>query len=546
MLQSLCSIDNLSWHRLSATLINIRSSPAMRAHPFVVLQSIIKGTSALAGIPEGSLIFFHLKNKRHTYRMKEADRIPLEVLFCRQTTESVNQWRDAFRSYLSDPQTGRNFDILEMADVEERTMDKLCSEIGTLPEEGELCLEFLTPLPFKIEKDKNRTYISREALIRLFEKRFSRLFGKEIVYEGRKDTFSVLPYYWKYTEIRHLSKSQPGQVQYINGCFGRLYIKGNFKDFLPFLILGSELHAGTKLSNSQGYYILHKEPVGYFEKFFPNKQTMVSVIRDVLERYDDALESLSASEKFPFNEEQYAEELCKQIVSNTYMPSPNTAFLITKRNKTDRLVEQLNFRDLIIQQYVLKTISPFFERMFEDVSIGFRKGISREKSIEMVKSAIAEGYQYVIESDIEDFFPSVDLKRLEELIDFYIPQKDECLKNIIKKSIKNGYILKGRHYERTKGLAQGSPLSPIFANLYLDSLDEQMRQWDVRMIRYADDFIILTKSKEEAENILSRTEAYLSELGLKLKKDKTAIRHVKEGFQFLGMRFARSEVVVEP
>lgn len=534
------------WYRLSATLINIRSSPAMTVHPLTVFQSIIKGTSALAGCPDEPEIFFHLKNKRHTYRMKEADRIAIEIFFCRQTSESVKQWRDTFKSYLSDPQTGRNFDILGMSDLEERTIDKLFSEIGTLPEEGELCLEFLMPLPFKIEQDKNRTHISKQTLIRLFEKRFSRLFGKEIVYESDSDNFSVLPYYWNYTEIRHQSKSQPGQVQYINGCFGKIYIKGSFRDFLPFLVLGSELHTGTKLSNAQGYYILHKEPVGYFEKFFPNKQAVVSVIQDVLERYDDALESLSAAEKFPFNEDQYAEELCRQIAGNTYMPSPNTAFLIKKKNKADRLVEQLHSRDLIVQQYALKTITPFFERMFEDVSIGFRKGISREKSIEMVKSAIAEGYQYVIESDIEDFFPSVDLKQLNELIDFYIPQKDLCLENIIQKSTGNGYVLNGRRYERTKGLAQGSPLSPILANLYLDSFDEQMKQWDVRMIRYADDFIILAKSKDDAENILSRTEAYLSGLGLKLKKEKTAIRHVKDGFQFLGMRFARSEVVVEP
>ncbi len=538
--------SNLRWHRLSAALINVRSSPAMTAHPLTVFQSIIKGASSIAGYADEPLIFFHLKNKRHTYKMKEADRISLEVFFCRHTLESANQWRDAFRAYLSDPETGRNFDILEMADVEERTIDKLFSEIGTLSEEGELCFEFLMPLPFKIEKDKNRTHISKQTLIRLFEKRFSRLFGKEIIYKSDGDNFSILPYYWNYTEIRHQSKSQPGQVQYINGCFGKLYIKGRFKDFLPFLVLGSELHAGTKLSNAQGYYILHKEPVGYFERFFPNKQTIVSVIRDVFERYDDALESLSATEKFPFNKDQYAEELCRQIAGNTYVPLPNTAFLIKKRSKADRLVEQLNFRDLIVQQYALRTISQAFERMFEDVSIGFRKGISREKSIEMVKSAIAEGYQYVIESDIEDFFPSVDLKRLTELIDFYIPQKDICLKNIIQKSIRNGYVLNGKHYERTKGLAQGSPLSPILANLYLDSFDEQIKRWDVRMIRYVDDFIILTKSKEEAENILSRTEAYLSELGLKLKKEKTAIRHIKDGFQFLGMKFARSEVVVEP
>ena len=90
------------------------------------------------------------------------------------------------------------------------------------------------------------------------------MFGREIVYQSDDDQFSILPYYWRHTEIKHASMSQPGQTQYINGCAGKLYIKGQFKDFLPFLLLGSEIHTGTKISNSQGYYLLHKESPGFF------------------------------------------------------------------------------------------------------------------------------------------------------------------------------------------------------------------------------------------------------------------------------------------
>ncbi len=99
------------------------------------------------------------------------------------------------------------------------------------------------------------------------------------------------------------------------------------------------------------------------------------------------------------------------------------------------------------------------------------------------KAKDKQGYQYVIESDIEDFFPSVDIRILSGLLDFYIPQNDTCLKNIILKSIKNGYVLNGVFYDRIKGLAQGNPLSPVLANLYLDSFDERMKLWNVRMVR---------------------------------------------------------------
>lgn len=648
--------SDLRWHRLSMTVMNIRSLPAMSAHPFSVFQAIIKGVSlrlssrpdaassqntetpvvfvhphpdpppsgaresdsqsvniALApdekrigganeatellpggklveetkrgemtgkGLPDGHLIegkarepliIFHTRGRRHSLKMREYDKVFLEICFFRKGRAYVRQWRDAFQAYLSDPVTGRNFDIVALGDVEERNFGQLAGEMDVRHTEGELCLEFLTPFPFTPEKGKARTYLAKTAFVRSLEKRFSRLFGREIVYRSQNDRFSVLPYYWNYTEIRHASLSQPGQTQYINGCVGKFYIKGCFRDLLPFLLLGSEVHAGAKLSNSQGYYLLHKEPPGYFQPFFPNKKVIVSVIRDVINRYDQALQALSETEKYPFEENQYAEHLFQLIVSDTYLPTPNVAFTIRKKSGVDRVVEQLSFRDLIMQQYLLKVISTVFDRFFEPESIGFRKGVSRQRSVGMVQDAIAEGYQYVIESDIEDFFPSVDLAILGGLLDHYLPQSDVCLKTTLLKLIRTGFVLNGTHYERRKGLAQGSPLSPILANLYLDSFDEQIRQWGllsphedagaqgdaqrtavnkavsrgVRLVRYADDFIILTRTKEEAEDVLSDTEAYLSSLGLKIKKEKTAIRSLRDGFHFLGIRFERSAALVE-
>lgn len=651
-------LSDLRWHRLSATVMNIRSLPAMSAHPFSVFQAIMKGVSLLPVSPSAAallpnkespaasacprpapaplmgnespeltgdlspvpgeertggaegdaeplpretspagetqhgetdgesprgkkgeearepLIIFHARGRRHSLKMREYEKVSLDIFFFRKGHGYVRQWRDAFQAYLSDPVTGRNFEVVTLGDVEERSFGQLAGEADNLPDEGEICLEFLTPFPFKPEKGKARTYLARTAFIRSLEKRFSRLFGREIVYRGQDDRFSLLPYYWNYTEIRHSSLSQPGQTQYINGCVGKLYIKGCFRDFLPFLLLGSEVHAGTKLSNSQGYYLLHKESPGYFQSFFPNKKIIVSVIRDVINRYDHALQALSETEKYPFDENQYAENLFQLIVSNGYLPTPHIAFTIKKKSGVDRVVEQLSFRDLIVQQYLLKVISTVFDRFFEAESIGFRKGVSRQRSIGMIQSAIAEGYQCVIESDIEDFFPSVDLDILEHLLDCSIPQNDVCLKNILLKLIRNGFILNGTYYERRKGLAQGGPLSPILANLYLDSFDEQIKRWGlashdedagtdhakggagnktaggnasrgVKLIRYADDFIILTRTKEEAEGVLSDTESYLSTLGLKIKKEKTAIRSLRDGFHFLGIRFERSAVLVE-
>jgi len=529
--------SSLRWHRLSTALINIRSSPAMTAHPLSVFQAIIKGVTASIGDAGEPLVFFHIKDRKHTYRMRQTDRINLEIFFCRQDFAYVSRWRDAFKAYIADPLTGKNFDIIELKEAEERSLDKVRADAWALHEEGELCLEFLTPTPFTHSKNRHRTYLTTERFVSLFEKRFQKLFGIEIAYNKKQgDDFRVLPYYWNYTEIRHPSLSQPGHTKYINGCSGKLYLKGRWSGLLSFLILGSELHAGIDITYGRGYYKMHADTPGYFTGFFPNKKAVISVIRDVIDRYDDALESLSIKEQFPFNEEEFATGLCNSITAGEYIPSPNTAFIIRKKGGSERIVERLGFRDLIVQQYILRTITESFDRMFEESSIGFRKGISRQKAIEMVQEAVREGYTYVIESDIEDFFPSVDLRLLMQIIDYMLPSKDTLLKEVIRKCFSAGYTLNGVYNERTRGLAQGSPLSPALANLYLDSFDEEVRTWDVKMIRYADDFIIMSRSREDAKAVLPRAENFLSFLGLKIKKEKTAIKHFKEGFDFLGMK----------
>ena len=209
-------------------------------------------------------------------------------------------------------------------------------------------------------------------------------------------------------------------------------------------------------------------------------------------------------------------------------------------------MEQLSFRDLIVQEYLLQAFAETAERIFEEQSIGFRKGASRESAIEMIRRAVADGYRYVIESDIEDFFPSVDLNTLDKLLGYYLPEKDGVFRSIIQKIVRNGYVLNGTYHDRVRGLAQGSPLSPLLANLYLDSFDEVTEKWGVKLVRYADDFIILTKTREQAEATLMEAAEYLSGLGLRLKKEKTSIKPVQEGFQFLGIRFSGSEVEVMP
>ena len=110
-------------------------------------------------------------------------------------------------------------------------------------------------------------------------------------------------------------------------------------------------------------------------------------------------------------------------------------------------------------------------------------------------------YEYMIESDIEEFFPSVDLQVLHRLLDSILPTGDTMIKHLLEKLTGNGYLLEGRFHERLKGLALGNPLSPCLATLYLDSFDEYIKELDVKLIRCEDDFIIQCKSRDDVETI---------------------------------------------
>lgn len=541
--------NHIYWYRLKIDLINVRYGPIVKEHPVSIIQAIIKGTTSNA-FPGQDIsqypILFHIKNKSHKFQLYENSLVPIEVFFVRMSEDEIEQWRKSLQDYLNHPETGKNFDIVNISPIEQRNLKCLYDELDVNHlRTNELCLDFLMPVPFKPTKNCNRTFIDKNQFIQLFTERFRRLFNHNFNYQREQDDFALLPYYWRYTEIRHFDKNNPKKIQYINGCFGRLYLKGKFSDFLPYLILGSELHCGTRLANSQGYYRLYLASLGYFDRYLSNKSAIIQTIRNVIEKYDSVETELSTT-KQPFNEETLAEELLSAVKQRSYQPSPNKAFLIKKKSGGERLIEQVSFKDLILQQYLLKILYPIFENIFEPESIGYRHGVSREKAVAMVKEAISQGYQYVIESDIEDFFPSVDLNILKKLIDFYLPAKDVMTRDLLQKFIDNSYVLDNKICTRKQGLAVGSPLSALLANLYLDAFDEKIKQWDVKLIRYADDFIILAKTKSDAENILSQTETYLSELGLKLNRTKTAIKPIKGGFSFLGIRFERSEIKVEP
>lgn len=233
--------------------------------------------------------------------------------------------------------------------------------------------------------------------------------------------------------------------------------------------------------------------------------------------------------------------LHKELNSGTYKPG----ILLTFERKTDsgkiRLLNILNVRDRVAQSAALYVLEPIIDSELEKESFAYRKGFSREGAAQQISYLYKQGYCWILDADIEKFFDRVEhsilLNKLRCVVD------NSKTIELIKKWIQPEYLYKNKKHKQTIGLPQGAVISPILANLYLDSFDEEIKKSGLKMVRFADDFIILSKSKPAATEALKISEKILAELKLELNEDKTQITNFQEGFKYLGYLFVKSVIV---
>lgn len=496
-------ITFLKWYRLSA-LFHAQPSPsAKKSHPVSVFQAIIKAVSsqtpAFVSLDNTALPIFHMRGKKHTFSFKPHEPFMVDFFFCLHSPTEIAQWRQNLLLYLATPVYGETVGLQSISEVEERCYPNLIAENPALSGQGELCLEYLMPMPFNPTKGKARIAITKEKFIHLFEKHFSQLFGQPVTYEPGDDDFTILPYYWRYTEIKHLSRSQPGNTQYINGTIGKLYIKGRWSQFIPFLLLGAELHTGNKLANAQGYYRILPASVPYFVPHFPHVPDLIMVAKEANRFYASTAKpnTLRVTEKI--NETDFAEKLAVVVQQGNYQAAPNKAWLVQDKENIQRVQEQMTLRDWMVSRYLKKTLYKIFDACIDEDSIGYRKGVPSLQVIEKIAEKTAAGYEHHIQLNLEDFFPAVDLERLRGLLDDFLPEKDTLIRHLLNQLTGNGYILAGQLFERIKGLALGNPLSSCLANFYLSSFDRNFKESGIQFIRSGDTITVFGKSMEDAE-----------------------------------------------
>ena len=242
--------------------------------------------------------------------------------------------------------------------------------------------------------------------------------------------------------------------------------------------------------------------------------------------------------QFAARAEIYLEELEQALKSAEYQPEPIKRVEIPKGDGRMRPLGIPVVKDRIVQTAVKLVIEPIFEREFEDSSYGFRPGRSAKDALGEVDGLIQEGFTHVVDADLESYFDSIPHGELMRRIEARI--SDGQVLKLIGLFLSQDIIQGMKRWTPVGGTPQGAVMSPLLANLYLHPLDRQMKQQGYRMVRYADDFVVLCRSAEQAKAALSEVRVWTEQNGLGLNADKTHVgdcRQAGQGFEFLGYRF---------
>lgn len=232
--------------------------------------------------------------------------------------------------------------------------------------------------------------------------------------------------------------------------------------------------------------------------------------------------------------------LQKEVLRGDYQPQPLKRAWMPREGKTPRALAIPTVKDRVLQTAVALILSPILELEFESASYAYRPQRSVQKAVARIAELRDAGFRWVVDADISAYFDTIDHQRLRELVAHHAP--DVRLQALIGQWLDAPIDEGGRRTVPTKGIAQGSPLSPLLANLYLDELDEAILGQNLHLVRYADDFIILCREKAQAEDALELTSDVLQDLKLGLNNAKTRIAHFSHGFRFLGKQFLNNDI----
>jgi RNA-directed DNA polymerase len=243
-------------------------------------------------------------------------------------------------------------------------------------------------------------------------------------------------------------------------------------------------------------------------------------------------------ERFAAQAERYLQELQHSLEDGSYRPHPVKRVEIPKGDGRTRPLGIPTVKDRIVQTALKMVIEPIFETQFRPGSYGFRPGRSCKDALREVDRLLKEGFAWVVDADLQSYFDGIPHNRLMTLVAASI--SDGPVLSLLEDFLQQDIMKDMARWRPTTGTPQGAVISPLLANLYLHPLDLLMEESGLRMVRYADDFVILCRTEADAMAALRQVEAWVAANGLTLHPDKTRVgdsRQSGQGFDFLGYRF---------
>ena len=233
-------------------------------------------------------------------------------------------------------------------------------------------------------------------------------------------------------------------------------------------------------------------------------------------------------------------DLQAELEARCYVPDPYLTVFIPKNKEEQRQLGLLTVRDKVVQQAVLLVIAPVLDQLFLDCSYGYRPNKGPTKAVRRVWHMIhSEQNRWFVKLDFDNFFDNIPHDLLLKKLEVWVQDGD--LLNLIQLSLKMGSVEKNLDWtDRKKGVPQGALLSPILSNLYLHDMDEYIVRERIGYVRYADDFVLLTKSEGAARDAHTKVESYIRKrLQLPLNEG-AVVAPLSKGLEFLGLQFFQS------